>query len=137
MNGKISELNAALGLSILTYIDEIIAKRKLISDTYSDELGGSILRRLKVREGTESSYSYYPVIFPTQQALLKTVQALNDKEIFPRRYFYPSLNKLPYVNYVEMPVAESISERILCLPLYADLRREDSEMICRLVKESL
>jgi dTDP-4-amino-4,6-dideoxygalactose transaminase len=61
------------------------------------------------------------VIFETEEELLENVKKLNAKNIFPRRYFYPSLNKLPYITNVNMGVSESVSSRILCLPLYFDL----------------
>src|SRR5690554_5337756 len=54
----------------------------------------------------------------SEETLLTTQKQLNDKNIFPRRYFYPSLNTLDYVNGKPMPVSEHIASRILCLPLY-------------------
>jgi len=67
--------------------------------------------------------------------LLKTKNALNEQQVFPRRYFYPSLNKLPYLEYKKYPVAEEISKRILCLPLFADLSESNIESICQIVKK--
>ena len=87
-----------------------------------------------MREELEYNYSYYPVIFSTEAELLTTKEELNQQEIFPRRYFYPSLNKLPYVNVSKMPVAEDISQRILCLPLFAELEETSVHQICDVIK---
>ncbi len=99
VNAKLSELNAAMGLSVFPYLGEIIEKRKQISDLYDSLLAETNLRKPLIREETDFNYAYYPVIFPNQEQLLKAQKTLNAEQIFPRRYFYPSLNKLPYVNY--------------------------------------
>ena len=63
-----------------------------------------------MREGTDWNYSYYPVIFENEDILLKAERALKKNNIYPRRYFYPSLNTLNYVEYLEMKNSESISK---------------------------
>ncbi|MGB1319178.1 MAG: DegT/DnrJ/EryC1/StrS family aminotransferase, partial [Flavobacteriales bacterium] len=68
---------------------------------------------------------------------LKLRDALNAEEIHPRRYFYPSLNKLPYVKPVQMPVAEDVSKRMLCLPLYTQLTNDEADNIIQIVKSVL
>jgi dTDP-4-amino-4,6-dideoxygalactose transaminase len=72
-------------------------------------------------------------LFSSENQLLALRVALNANNIYPRRYFYPSLNLLPYVNRVEMIVAEDVSNRVLCLPLHADLEIEDVVRICQLI----
>ena len=62
---------------------------------------------------------------------------LNEEKIFPRRYFYPSLNTLNYVNSEEMPISEDIAKRILCLPLYVGLEKTDTYKIVSLINMSL
>lgn len=124
-NAKMSELQAAMGLAILPYFNEIIAKRKEIVNAYNNALKNSRLKFLKIRENTEWNYSYYPVIFESEEQLLKAQKSLNEKDIFPRRYFYPSLNTLNYVDNTELPVTDSIAKRVLCLPLYHDLKKEE------------
>ena len=67
----------------------------------------------------ETNYSYFPLIFSTEKQLLRVESELNKSQIFPRRYFYPAANTLNHiVDYEPMPIAEDISKRILCLPLY-------------------
>jgi dTDP-4-amino-4,6-dideoxygalactose transaminase len=134
INGKISELQAALGLALLPYMPEIVSGRKKVVDFYDQHLDFSRLQKLKIRENTKWNYSYYPVIFPNEQALLKAQERMQEKEIFPRRYFYPSLNSLPYVKPEQMEVSERISANILCLPLYVGLGDSDLEDILSCLK---
>lgn len=129
INAKMSELQAAMGLTVLPHIDEIFEGRKKVVDFYNKQLDFSKLKKLKIREGTKWNYSYYPVLFENEAALLKAQKALNEKDIYPRRYFYPSLNTLNYVDYVEMPVSEAISSKVLCLPLYAGLKSNELKEI--------
>lgn len=133
INGKISELQAAMGLAVLPHIDEIIESRKKIVDFYNQNLDFSKLKGLKLRENTNWNYSYYPIVFETEEVLLKVQKALNEEQIFPRRYFYPSLNTIDYIGGVEMPVSESIAKRVMCLPLFHGLTLEEVDLICRLI----
>ncbi|MBK8658851.1 MAG: DegT/DnrJ/EryC1/StrS family aminotransferase [Bacteroidetes bacterium] len=130
INGKISELQAAMGLAVFPYINHIIARRKEIVELYERFLIGSNFQLLKIRPNTEWNYSYYPVIFSSERELLQIISELNAKQIFPRRYFYPSLNTIPFSNGAPMQISESIASRILCLPLYTDLAKEDVIQIC-------
>lgn len=137
INGKISELQAAMGLTVLPHMERISVERKRVVDFYNSELNFNKLKKLKIRENTIWNYSYYPVIFETEALLINVQQALNFKEIFPRRYFYPSLNTLNYVEGKEMPISESIASRIMCLPLYHDLSIEDLSEIVAIINEKL
>jgi dTDP-4-amino-4,6-dideoxygalactose transaminase len=135
INGKMSELQAAMGLSVLPCIDKIIDERKKVVDFYNDKLNFAKLRCLKIRENTDWNYSYYPVIFETEERLLKVQKALNENQIVPRRYFYPSLNTISYSKEQSMPISESIASRILCLPLYVGLSLDELEFICNLIND--
>lgn len=95
------------------------------------------MQLLKLREGTVWNYSYYPVVFNTEVQLLKVKHALSKQEIYPRRYFFPSLNKLPYTNDIDMPISESISSRVLCLPIYVGLSLSELALIVRTIKINL
>lgn len=121
INGKNSEFHAAMGVLNLKYYNENTAKRKQIWEFYFDNLKDSLqLLKLPI-DNFQYNYSYFPIILKSEAELHKVVAALNNEEIYPRRYFYPSLNKLPYVKRSACPVSESVAERILCLPLYHDL----------------
>ncbi|MFT5278874.1 MAG: dTDP-4-amino-4,6-dideoxygalactose transaminase, partial [Bacteroidia bacterium] len=122
INAKVSEIHAALGNCVYPYIDEIKNNRKQASVKY-DSLLSDIdqLYKYNVPENVDFNYAYYPVLFDSEETLLRVKSALNEEMIFPRRYFYPSLNKLPYVTDQHVPVTDDISKRILCLPLSAQL----------------
>lgn len=135
INGKMSELQAALGLAVLPYMENILSERKKIVDFYNANLDFSKLKTIKIRENTQWNYSYYPVIFETEAQLLSIEKALNKQQIFPRRYFYPSLNTIDYVKGQSMPISESIASRILCLPLYVGLETENIKKIVRIINE--
>jgi dTDP-4-amino-4,6-dideoxygalactose transaminase len=121
INGKISELQAAMGLAVFPHMGEIIEGRKKVVDYYDSHLVFTKLSKIKIRENSKWNFSYYPVIFETETKLLEVQKALNEQEIFPRRYFYPSLNTINYVGITEMPISESVASRILCLPLHMNL----------------
>lgn len=137
INAKISELQSAMGLAVLPYIDTILAERKKVVDFYAANLNFSNLQSLKIRENTKWNYSYYPIILDSEETLLKVQKALNENKIFPRRYFYPSLNTVNFIKNTEMPISESISERVLCLPLYVGLKTEDLERITSIINQNI
>ena len=137
INGKQSEFHAAMGLANFPYIAEIIRKRKRVSDIYDSLLAG-VVRRPKEQQGLEYNYAYYPVIFKSEQELLSVFAALKEHDIVPRRYFYPSLNTLPYLKNKQIcPVSEDICSRIACLPLYPALSDDDTAKICSVVNDSI
>ncbi|MCQ2913616.1 MAG: DegT/DnrJ/EryC1/StrS family aminotransferase [Alphaproteobacteria bacterium] len=140
INAKQDEFNAAMGLTNLNYISQIIEARKKISFLYDEMLSNlvdnrKILRPLKNKD-LEYNYAYYPIVFENENILIKALNKLKELDIFPRRYFYPSLNTLPYLKTTQnCPISESISKRIICLPLYVDLEEENIEKICKAIKE--
>ncbi len=134
LNGKNSEMHAAMGLCNLNYIDKIISERKKIIELYDKLLGNSVSRP-KIQEYLEYNYAYYPVLFENENHLLKVFEALKKENIFPRRYFYPSLNKLPYVNGENCPISEDISLRIACLPLFVGLEEDIIKKIAGIINE--
>ena len=137
INAKMSEPQAAMGLAMFPYMDSILEERKKIVDVYNKSFETLELQLLKIRKGTTWNYSYYPVIFKDENQLLKVKQALEINSIFPRRYFYPSLNKLPYVKQYHMAVSESISSKVLCLPLFKGLEAQDLNQIIIIIKKHL
>lgn len=135
INAKMSELHAAMGNCNLKYINEIIDSRRKASELYDSKIKLNV-ERPKIAQGTEPNYSYYPVILKSENALLKVLEKLTDQDIYPRRYFYPSLNKLSYLNTKQScPVSEDISTRILCLPLYHDVDEQVIDKVCEVINE--
>mgnify|MGYP005994623181 CR=1 FL=1 len=130
INAKMSELQGAMGLTVLPHIDEIFMNRKKVVDYYNNNLEFNSISKMLLRKDTEWNYSYYPVIFQSEDKLLEVKKILNENDIFPRRYFYPSLNTLNYVKEVAMPISECIASRIMCLPLYSSLNMDDVSQIC-------
>jgi dTDP-4-amino-4,6-dideoxygalactose transaminase len=136
INGKNSEFHAAMGLCNLNYIEAILNRRKEQHLYYDYCLRGMRVDRQAIQEGCEHNYSYYPIVFETEDQTLKARDALVHKEIFPRRYFYPSLSSLDYVCKTPTPVSDSIASRILCLPLYYELSNQEQNMIARILLRS-
>ena len=134
INAKMSELQAAMGLAVLPYINKLIDARKKVSIYYQENLESCNLQFLKTRPLSQWNYSYFPVIFKDEDTLLKVKAALEEEAIFPRRYFYPSLHNLPYVTSLSMPVSNSISKRVLCLPIYFDISLEEIKQIANIIK---
>lgn len=135
INGKASEFHAAMGLANFPYINYIISERKNSSILY-DKLLDNSLKRPKTQLELEYNYAYYPVLFKCEDELLNVFAALNKNDIYPRRYFYPSLNQLPYLNYKKCEFSEDVSKRIACLPLYVGLKADEQRMIVDIIRNS-
>lgn len=136
INAKISELQAAMGLAVFPHMHHIVNERKKVVEFYNKNLSDK-LQKLKIREHTEWNYCYYPVIFQVEEILLKVAVALKEKNIVPRRYFYPSLNTIEYLKGPEMPISESIAKRVLCLPLFVGLNKEELETITETINDCI
>ena len=137
INAKISELQSAMGLSVLPYMDKIISERKKVVNYYLENLNFGELKTIKIRDNVTWNYSYFPIIFKNEQMLLSIQKVLNDDNVFPRRYFYPSLNTISYINKSKMPVSESIAKRILCLPLFVGMNDSLLKRICDSINDNL
>jgi dTDP-4-amino-4,6-dideoxygalactose transaminase len=133
INAKMSELQAAMGLSVLPYMDFIIKKRKQVCDYYDLNINYREINKLKIRDTTKWNFSYYPVIFQSEEKLHLTLKRLNELDIFPRRYFYPSLDCLPYVESAHCKISIDIASRVLCLPLSTELNEKTLEIIANTI----
>lgn len=139
INGKSSEFQAAMGLCVLPKIEIIIEKRKEISERYKSMLRDLPIDYLTIQENTtQYNYAYFPVLFKSESDLKKVMEALSLEQVSARRYFYPVLNSLNYVeNNIPDSYAEDASKRVLCLPLYPDLSMKDVDRISGIIKASL
>ncbi|WP_396164796.1 DegT/DnrJ/EryC1/StrS family aminotransferase [Flavobacterium sp.] len=133
INAKISELQSAMGLAVFDNLEHIFDERRKVVEFYLKNLNFDKVTTMKIREKTEWNYSYFPLIFQSEEELLSAQKRLNEAEIFPRRYFYPSLNTIDFVNGASMPISESIASRILCLPLYVGLTEVELKLIVNLI----
>ena len=137
LNGKNSELHASMGLCVLPHVPDIIRQRKEICERYDEKLLGVFQRPGYTGDNFTYNYAYYPIVIPTENELLFLKAELEKNDIFPRRYFYPTLNQLPFVNNGNScPVSEDISRRVLCLPLYVGLTIEEIDKISMIVLKS-
>jgi dTDP-4-amino-4,6-dideoxygalactose transaminase len=137
INGKNSEFHAAMGIVNFSYINEILNSRKMQASYYSNLLSDTKLILPKVTSEVECNNSYFPVVFKNEDELLKVKNNLENAEIFPRRYFYPTLSSLHYVEKYPTPIADDISNRILCLPIYYEISELQIELICKIIIKSL
>jgi dTDP-4-amino-4,6-dideoxygalactose transaminase len=138
INAKLSEVHAAVGLCLLDKTAGDIANRKKIGAMYDSLLPEQGLRRPMLRKGLKYNHAYYPIIFDDEKKLLLAMERLNAEKIFPRRYFYPALNTLPYLKTRQTcPVAESLARRALCLPLHGGLEAATVERIAAILKNCL
>lgn len=134
INGKNSEFHAAMGLANLNYVRKIIERRKELCGYYDSFLANFQAKKPGIAKSVTYNYAYYPLFFNDESLLKKVVDVLSQNWIYPRRYFYPSLEDLPYVQRADnCPTADSLARRALCIPLYDELTREEIDMICRLM----
>lgn len=141
INGKMSEVNAAFGLLQLRYIDAALARRKEIDKLYRERLAG--IRGLSCVEFGQgfANHAYFPLLVDADFALSRDqlYDYLRDQEIMARRYFYPLISDfpmyrgLPSAEPANLPVARSIANKVICLPIYPDLEDEDIEWICSVI----
>jgi len=145
INAKMNEVQAAMGLLQLKYIDSLIEKRKQISELYRDLLkninGLSFMEDLPT---VKYCYSYFP-IFINAEKYGKTrdeiYQDLKNRNIYGRRYFYPLISQLPTYRGLDsaqpgkMTVAERVTEEVICLPIYPLLNIEQVKTICTILKQ--
>jgi dTDP-4-amino-4,6-dideoxygalactose transaminase len=138
INGKNSEFHAAMGLCLLDKISDFIDKRKELSEEYTKNLRKTDITQPVIPGSTIYNYSYYPILLKSEDQLLQIKKMLLENGILPRRYFYPSLNKLPYIKTTHIcKVSEDFANRILCLPLYYELNVKNINSICSIILKSL
>ncbi len=129
INAKLNEFSAAMGLCILDNIENILEERAEIAHRYSSRLE-SYLDLQQPEPDSELNHSYFPVALQDEQHLLRVRAALNVRSINPRRYFYPSLDTLEYLQpQPGQTVSRALSERVLCLPIYPGLSHEDQDRV--------
>ncbi|MEO6550166.1 MAG: DegT/DnrJ/EryC1/StrS family aminotransferase [Ferruginibacter sp.] len=118
VNGKNSEFHAAMGLCILPKVGDIIENRKEAWLQYNEVLS-VLTKTLFIQPELSYNYAYYSILLRTESQLLYVFDMLKQNDINARRYFYPSLNELPFIKKSQScPISEDISRRVLCLPLY-------------------
>ena len=140
-NGKMSEFQAAMGICNLRHLAEEIAKRGAAVQRYRDRLSGVAgIRLCPVQADVVPNYAYFPVVFDGfRQTRDEIFEKLKAENIIARKYFYPLTNGFACYRDLETageektPVAKYIADRVLTLPLFADLTVEEVDRICDII----
>jgi len=147
INAKMNEVQAAMGLLQLKYIDALIEKRKEIAELYRNQLKSiEGLTFMEDIPGVKHCYSYFP-IFIKKEKYGKTrneiYEELKINNIYGRRYFFPLISQFPTYSGLDsaqpgkMPIAEIVTEEVICLPIYPDLKEKTIDIICKILKKKI
>ncbi|RUS02455.1 DegT/DnrJ/EryC1/StrS family aminotransferase [Pectobacterium polaris] len=142
INGKMNEVQAAFGLLQLQYIDGALSRRQKIYQRYHDALNNIPgIRLLKVPDSITWNYAYCPIFidesFPCSRDELYSL--MKDKGILTRRYFYPLISSFPMyrgfdsANPANLPLAQSVAEAVLCLPIHPDLQEDEQNLVIDII----
>ena len=141
-NAKLSEFHAAMGLCNLKCVDEEIQRRKRATERYDERLSGvKGLQLFPKIAGLKRNYAYYPVVFHDEFGWSReqVAERLEKNGVFARKYFYPLTSRFQCFSGRftgnQTPVAENIANRVLCLPLYADLTLDEVDYICDTIRQ--
>jgi dTDP-4-amino-4,6-dideoxygalactose transaminase len=144
INAKMNEFQAALGLLQLKYIDSAVGKRRIITEKYNTELKDIPgISMVMDQPDIKYNYAYFPILINTKvfgKTRNDVYEELKANNIFSRRYFYPLISQFPIYSNLEssipgkMPIAERITEEVLCLPIYPDLEISSVKFICSIIK---
>lgn len=137
MNAKMSELHAAMGMAVLPYMEANIAERKAVSTYYDVQLDALHLVRPTLPEGTVYNGAYHPIVLRDRNEREALLEALAAEQIHARRYFFPSLDTLPYVQAQACLHSREMADRALCLPLYNGMLRADQDRIIAIIQKCL
>lgn len=143
INAKMNEFQAALGLLQLKYVEEVILKREAIAEIYRESFKSVPgIRFLNNITGVKHNYAYFPILIDAKKygkTRDEVYEELKRHNIYGRRYFYPLISQFPTYRGLEsahpgnMPVAEKVTEEVICLPIYPDLMNNKIEYICKLL----
>ena len=134
---KMNEFEAAMGLCMLDEMEEVSQKRKVVYERYEKELDDIVQFQAQNPQSTHN-YAYSSIVLKDEDQTLEVQKALNEEEIFLRRYFYPSLDTLSYIEPKQYsPLSRDISNRILALPIYPELIKDEQGQIVKIVKEHI
>ena len=139
------EFRSAYGLLQLERVDGEIGKRKKVAEHYREALkdlpGITMLYDLP---GVHHNYAYFPILVDTEKYGISRdalYEKLKQHNIYSRRYFYPLCSDFPTYRSLQsagsnnLPVAEKVADKMLCLPMFADLSEEDQEKIIAVLRK--
>jgi dTDP-4-amino-4,6-dideoxygalactose transaminase len=139
INGKQSEFHAAMGLCVLPEVESLINERKGIFEIYLKELSDVFeFVNQDLPLDVEYNYAYVPIRVPHFCVIEKFVLLCHQKGVGIRRYFYPSLNKLPYISDNRiMPVSESLANSVVCIPIFNKMKSQEVDLVINTLKQCL
>jgi len=133
INAKMNDIQAAMGLCMLDEVEQISSERKESHQFYTKSLIDYVQLQKKNNYSTQS-YSYFPIVFQSENDMKKVQSALLEEEIAVRQYFKPSLDTLPYVETNEiMYNSRDLSNRILVIPMHSNIESK----VSKIIKETL
>lgn len=135
INCKMNEIQAAMGLCVLDEIEGILLGRSRVATLYGQLLPTYV--QLQPVPEASTNHSYFAILLSSEEAVIQMQTALSEAGVNTRRYFYPSLNTLSFVNYQECPISENIASRVLCLPMYPSLDDAAVRKIATIVRSLL
>jgi len=137
INAKMNELQAAMGLCVLDEFEANLAARGCVWHRYEKTLAKSV-KLQKKSEDLSYNFAYFPAVFETEEQAESVAVALKDSSILVRRYFYPSLESVSSLGrHRAQPFSGDIAKRILCLPIYDRLSKNDQERIIRIINSEM
>jgi dTDP-4-amino-4,6-dideoxygalactose transaminase len=136
INAKMSEFHAAMGLCSLKEIKKNMQLYKNASIKYREELSGYVEFQ-EINSNSVINYSYFPILLQNESQCLRVIRSLEENQVFPRRYFHPSLDSLEFVDSKISHFSKEVSEKILCLPMSVYITSQQQVDICNLIKSAL
>ena len=142
INGKMSEINAALGLLQLRYVDDAIKRRGVINRLYRELLSKTHgIECFTLRSSVTPNFSYFPIFVGPEYPLARDelYEKLKKQNVYTRRYFYPLISQFAMYRAFasakeeNLPVATDVARRVLCLPIYPEMSEADVMEICRII----
>jgi dTDP-4-amino-4,6-dideoxygalactose transaminase len=136
MNAKMSEVHAAMGMAVLPHVEELVRQRAALTRAYDAALADLPVQRPTVPL-TGYNHAYYAVAMPTEAVRVAVTERLQERGVHPRRYFFPSLDTLPYVKGAACPVSHDLSARVLSLPFYPGMPNDLPRTVAMAIAEAL
>lgn len=145
INAKMNEVEAAFGMLQLNYIDQALVERKAIADNYRQLLDGvEGITQISVPADVTWNYAYFPILVEPEFGIDRDAlyESMKDEGIMTRRYFYPLITSfamystLPTASETNLPVANESAAKVLCLPIYPGLSREDQQHVVDVIRRT-
>lgn len=136
INAKMNEFSAAMGLLNLANSAQRLVRREKIYEAYVKNLPDAVV--LPSMTVSKQNYTYFPILLSSKSTRNRLYEYLNSKGVGTRKYFYPLTSAALFIRNKHIrsigaddtPIAKSVSDRVLCLPIYASLQLRDVGRIC-------